>query len=106
MPTIVFIEHNGKSHTVSAEIGESVMEAAVNNLVPGITADCGGSCACATCHVYVEEAWMGHTIPPGESEREMIGFAMDVKESSRLGCQIKITTELDGLVVHLPEFQI
>jgi 2Fe-2S ferredoxin len=105
MPKITYIEQNGTKHEVEAEVGMTVMEAAVKNLVPGIEAECGGACSCATCHVYVDEAWRKATGQPEEMEEDMLDFAFDVRASSRLSCQIKITEELDGLVVHLPEKQ-
>ncbi len=105
MPKITFIEYNGTAHTVEVEEGLSVMEAAVNNGVPGIDADCGGACACATCHVYVDAAWEPKTGEKNESEAAMISFANGVEPNSRLSCQIKVTAELDGLVVRMPAGQ-
>lgn len=105
MPKITYIEQNGTKHQVEAEVGMTVMEAAVKNSVPGIEAECGGACSCATCHVYVDEAWRKATGEPEEMEEDMLDFAFDVRDSSRLSCQIKITEEMDGLVVHLPEKQ-
>ena len=105
MPKITYIEHNGTEHVVDAEDGVSVMEAAVKNMVPGIDADCGGACACATCHVYVDEAWREKTGKPEAMEESMLDFAYEPNETSRLSCQIKISADLDGLVVRLPEFQ-
>jgi 2Fe-2S ferredoxin len=105
MPKITFIEHNGTEHVVEAEVGMTVMEAAVKNMVPGIEAECGGACACATCHVYVDEAWREATGEPEEMEEDMLDFAFDVRESSRLSCQIKVREDLDGLVVRIPEKQ-
>lgn len=105
MPKITFIEHNGAEHVVEANVGLSVMEVAVRNMVPGIDADCGGACACATCHVYVDEAWAEKTGKPESMEESMLDFAYEPKETSRLSCQIAMTEELDGLVVRLPEFQ-
>lgn len=105
MPKIRFIEHNGKDHEVEAEAGLSVMEAAIRNMIPGIDADCGGACACATCHVYVDEAWAAKAGKPGAMEESMLDFAYEPKETSRLSCQIKVSEDLDGLVVRLPEFQ-
>lgn len=102
MPKITYIEHNGSEHVVNAAVGQSVMEAAVKNGVPGIDADCGGACACATCHVYVDPSWIGKTGEPGEAEKSMLDFANDVEGNSRLSCQIKVTSELDGLLVRLP----
>ena len=105
MPKITFIEHSGTKHEVEAEAGMTVMEVAVKNTVPGIEAECGGACACATCHVYVEEAWREATGQPEEMEEDMLDFAFDVRDSSRLSCQIKVTDDLDGLVVNVPEKQ-
>ncbi len=105
MPKITYIEHDGTEHVVEAEIGQTVMEAAVKNKIPGIEAECGGACACATCHVYVEEAWREKTGEPEEMEEDMLDFAFDVRETSRLSCQIRVTEELDGLVVRIPEKQ-
>lgn len=105
MPKITYIEHNGKAHVVEAETGVSVMETAVKNMVPGIDADCGGACACATCHVYVDAAWLEKVGKPEAMEESMLDFAHEPKENSRLSCQITVTRDLDGLVVRLPEFQ-
>lgn len=105
MPKITYIEHNGTEHTIEAEEGVSVMEAAVKNMVPGIDADCGSACACATCHVYVDDAWREKAGKPESMEESMLDFAAEPTENSRLSCQIKVTSALDGLVVRLPEFQ-
>lgn len=105
MPKITFIEHSGAEHVVEANVGLSVMEVAVRNMVPGIDADCGGACACATCHVYVDETWAEKTGKPESMEESMLDFAYEPKETSRLSCQITVTEALDGLVVRLPEFQ-
>ncbi|MGE3143454.1 MAG: 2Fe-2S iron-sulfur cluster-binding protein [Hyphomonadaceae bacterium] len=105
MPKITFIEFNGTEHVVEAPVGQTVMEAAVKNGVPGIDADCGGACACATCHVYVDDAFRAKTGEASSMEQSMLDFANDVNESSRLCCQIKVTGELDGLVVRIPESQ-
>ncbi len=105
MPKITYIVHNGTEYAVEAETGMTVMEAAVKNMVPGIDAECGGACSCATCHVYVEDAWRQVTGEPEEMEEDMLDFAFDVRKSSRLSCQIKITNQLDGLVVRVPEKQ-
>ena len=105
MPKITFIENNGKEHVVDAASGLSVMEAAVKNMVPGIDADCGGACACATCHVYVDDAWKEKTGKPEAMEESMLDFATEPNENSRLSCQINVSDALDGLVVRLPEFQ-
>ncbi len=105
MVKITYIEHDGTPHEIEAEEGQSVMEAAIQNMVPGIDADCGGACACATCHVYVEEAWREKVGKSESMEESMLDFAQEKQENSRLSCQIKVTKELDGLIVHLPEFQ-
>ena len=105
MPKITYIEHDGTAHTVDVAEGLSVMEGAVNNSVPGIDADCGGACACATCHVYVDAAWQALTGVRNESEAAMISFANGVESNSRLACQIPVTAALDGLVVRMPAGQ-
>jgi ferredoxin, 2Fe-2S len=106
MPNITYISHDGKTRTIDAAIGTTVMENAVRNLVPGIEAECGGACACATCHVYVDEAWVAATGKPEPMEEDMLDFARDMRPgTSRLSCQIKMTAALDGLVVHVPERQ-
>jgi 2Fe-2S ferredoxin len=107
MPKITYIEHNGTPHTVEVPVGNSVMQGAVFNNVPGIDADCGGECACATCHVYVDAAWLDKTgLPvPGSQEGSMLSFAAVTQPDSRLSCQIPVTGELDGLVVRMPEGQ-
>tara|TARA_B100001123_G_scaffold425959_1_gene539514 strand:+ start:630 stop:950 length:321 start_codon:yes stop_codon:yes gene_type:complete len=102
MPKITYIEHNGKSHQTEVANGLSVMEGAVQNGIPGIDADCGGSCACATCHVYVDEKWF-NKLPQKESgEEDMLDMAYEPKKFSRLSCQITIEDNLDGLVVKMP----
>lgn len=105
MAKITYFEHNGTRHEVTAEPGMTVMEAAVKNQVPGIEAECGGACACATCHVYVDEAWVEKTGKPQSMEEDMLDFAFDVRPTSRLSCQIRVTEALDGLVVNVPEKQ-
>lgn len=105
MPRINYVEHNGKRHTVDVPIGFSVMEGAVNNSIPGIDGDCGGACACATCHVYVDPEWAPKLSPPNDLESDMLGFAFEPDERSRLSCQIKVMPELDGLTVYLPAQQ-
>jgi ferredoxin, 2Fe-2S len=105
MTRIKFIEHDGAEHVIEAEPGQSVMQAATFHGIPGILADCGGNCACATCHVYVDPAWRSRAGEPSKTEREMIDCALDVKEESRLCCQIRVSAELDGLVVRLPQSQ-
>lgn len=105
MPKITYIEHNGKEHVVEAPVGQTVMEAAVKHAVPGIDADCGGACACATCHVYVDEEWTDLVGPPEPMEEDMLDFAWEPQTNSRLSCQIVVRDELDGLVVRVPERQ-
>ena len=105
MPKIVYITHDGDTYEVEAEVGTSVMENAVKNLVPGIEAECGGACSCATCHVYVDEAWIEKTGSPEPMEEDMLDFAVDVGPTSRLSCQIKVTADMDGLTVRVPERQ-
>ena len=105
MPTITFREFNGTSRSVEAENGSTVMETAIKNDVPGIEAECGGACACATCHVYVDEAFMPLVGDPQPMEEDMLDFAYDVRPNSRLSCQIRVRDELDGLVVTTPEKQ-
>ena len=105
MPKIIFIEHNGTEHEVDAEPGISLMQAAINNLVPGIEADCGGLCACATCHGYVDPAWVDKLPPKTKGEADMLASVARGRPESRLTCQIQAQPELDGLVVRLPESQ-
>jgi 2Fe-2S ferredoxin len=105
MVKITFIQPDDSRQEVEAEPGLTLMEAARLNSVPGIEAECGGACACATCHVYVEEAWRDKTGKPAQMEEDMLDFAFDVRDSSRLSCQIKLTPELDGLVVRVPAKQ-
>ena len=105
MPSITYIEHDGTEHVVDVRAGLSVMEGAIRNNVPGIDADCGGACACATCHVYIDEAWTDKTGKPSAMEESMLDFAENVEPNSRLSCQIRTTDALDGLVVRLPENQ-
>jgi 2Fe-2S ferredoxin len=103
---IRFIEHNGKQHDVDAPTGTTVMNAAIDNLVPGIDADCGGECSCATCHVIVDDKWIAKVGRPGDQEESMLDMNPEREPNSRLSCQIKVRDELDGLVVRLPQFQI
>ena len=105
MAKITYIEHDGTEHVVDVKNGLSVMEGAVKNNIPGIDADCGGACACATCHVYVDEAWRAKTGEKSAMEESMLDFAENVEENSRLSCQIKVSDELDGLTVRMPESQ-
>ena len=105
MPKITFVDVEGTRRTVEAEVGSTVMENAVKNDIPGIEAECGGACACATCHVYVDPAWKAATGEPESMEEDMLDFAYDVRDNSRLSCQIRVKPELDGLIVHTPERQ-
>lgn len=105
MTKLTYIAHDGTRFDVEAENGSTVMENAIRNSVPGIEAECGGACACATCHVYVDPDWLSKTGEASSMEQSMLDFANDVEDNSRLSCQIKITPELDGLVVRLPKSQ-
>ncbi len=105
MPKVTFIAFNGQHHEVHATAGLSLMRAAVDHNVPGIDGDCGGQCACATCHVFVDPAWAGRTGVRTQQENDMLNFAAELRDSSRLACQITITDALDGLVVAMPEGQ-
>ena len=105
MAKITFVQPDGTRQTVEAEPGITVMEAAKLNLIAGIEAECGGACACATCHVYVDPGWTERTGPASQMEEDMLDFAFDVRDESRLSCQIKVTAELDGLIVQVPEKQ-
>ena len=105
MPKITYIEHSGKSHTIEVAKELTVMEGAVQNNIPGIDADCGGACACATCHVYVDENWFNKLPNMEDAEQDMLDMAYEPKKLSRLGCQITVTEELDGLVVKMPSKQ-
>ena len=105
MPKVTYIEHDGTVHTVEAELGETVMETALKNDVSSIVAECGGGCTCATCHVYVDEAWIEKTGMPSSQEETELDAAFDVRPNSRLSCQIKVTEDLDGLVVRTPSYQ-
>lgn len=106
MPTVTLIEHNGTAHTIDAKCGISLMQNAIDNAVPGIDADCGGACACGTCHVVVDADWFPATGAMDAMEEAMLGMRPDSGDTSRLSCQIEVTDELDGLVVQLPEFQM
>jgi len=105
MPKITYIDSEGTTRTVEGEVGATVMETAIKNNVPGIEAECGGACACATCHVYVDDAWRAVVGEPSPMEEDMLDFGFDVRPSSRLSCQIKVTDELDGLVLRTPARQ-
>ena len=105
MPKITFVENDGTIRTVDAEVGSTVMETALRDGVTGIVAECGGACACATCLVHVDDAWTKIVGAASQEEQEMLDTAFDVKPTSRLSCQIKVTEALDGLVVHTPGYQ-
>jgi 2Fe-2S ferredoxin len=105
MPKITYVENDGTEHVVDVKTGLTVMEGAVKNNIPGIDADCGGACACATCHVYVDEAWRDATGKQSAMEESMLDFAENVEPNSRLSCQIRVTDALDGLKVTMPESQ-
>ncbi len=105
MTKLTIVAFDGTRFEIDADNGSTVMENAVRNSVPGIDAECGGACACATCHVYVDDAWSERVGPPEPMEEDMLDFAADVRPTSRLSCQIKMTDAFDGLVVHVPERQ-
>jgi len=105
MVKITFFEHSGKEHIVEVSPGISLMQSAVRNNVPGIDAECGGACACATCHVYIDPAWWAATGEPETIEQSMMEFSSHPADNSRLSCQITVTEKLDGLVVRIPESQ-
>ena len=106
MVNITYVEFNGTEHVVDVEEGLTVMEGARDNGIPGIEADCGGACACSTCHVYVDPSWTGKLPEKEAMEEDMLDFAFEPKENSRLTCQLKVGPELEGLVVRMPEKQI
>jgi len=103
---VIFIEHDQTEHVAEFEAGSSVMQIAVDNAIPGIDGDCGGECACGTCHVIVSEDWFSKTGTPGDEEEQMLSMTPERTSTSRLGCQVIVTDEMDGITVHLPEFQM
>ncbi len=105
MPRVTFIEFDGTTHHVETTVGTSLMRAAVDSNVPGIDGDCGGQCACATCHVFVEGIWAERTGARTPVEQDMLNFTAELRDSSRLACQIRITDELEGMVVSMPNGQ-
>ena len=105
MAKITFVQPDGSQQIVQAEPGMTVMDAAKKNLIGGIAAECGGACACATCHVYIDASWREKTGKPAEMEDDMLDFAFDVRDESRLACQIKVSEALDGLIVRVPDKQ-
>jgi len=106
VPTLTFVQPDGSRRTVEAKTGNSVMEVARSNDIHGIRAECGGECACSTCHCYVDSAWIDRLPPARDDEAGLIEFAWEPREGSRLICQILVTEALDGLVLHLPERQL
>ena len=105
MPRLTFVTSAGQRYDLDAREGTTAMENAVRSSVPGIDAECGGACACATCHVYVDAEWTGAVGEPEAMEEDMLDFAWEMKPNSRLSCQIRMSGELDGLVLHVPERQ-
>ncbi|OJU91385.1 MAG: (2Fe-2S)-binding protein [Burkholderiales bacterium 66-5] len=106
MTTVVFVDHTGATYQVEAPLNKSLMKVALDNAVPGILGDCGGSCSCATCHGYVDQPWITQLPQRSETEVAMLEGVPDLRDNSRLCCQIRMTPELDGIVVHLPEEQV
>ncbi|GAA5314873.1 MAG: 2Fe-2S iron-sulfur cluster-binding protein [Candidatus Pelagadaptatus aseana] len=106
MIEVTYVEHDGSEHKVEAEAGQTLMQAAMDNGVPGIDADCGGSCACGTCHVIVDEAWLGKLEAADAMEDSMLGMTPEQQSGSRLSCQVSLSDELSGIRVSLPEFQM
>lgn len=106
MISVTFIEHNGTRHDIEADAGESLMQAAVRHSIPGILAECGGACACATCHCYITSEWSSRIAPPERYEQEMLECVIDPCPQSRLSCQVQLTSELNGLTILIPESQV
>lgn len=106
MPTITLIEFNGREHIIDAESGKSLMQNALDNMVPGIDADCGGACACGTCHCFIQDEWQEATGSTDAMEDSMLGMRPDKSETSRLSCQIDVSEAMHGMAVRLPEFQM
>lgn len=106
MGRITFVEHDGTEHSVELEEGKSIMQTAIDNLVPGIDADCGGACACGTCHVIVAEDWVSKMGAASEDENQMLDMSPEKADTSRLSCQVPASSDMDGMVLHLPEFQM
>lgn len=105
MAKINFVDHSGETRSIEAEVGSTVMEAAIRNSIPGIEAECGGACACATCHVYIDPAWLAKLEPREDMEAGMLESAWEPRANSRLSCQIHVTAALDGLQVTVPQRQ-
>ena len=106
MPTITLIEFNGREHVIEAEPGKSLMQNALDNMIPGIDADCGGACACGTCHCFIQDDWREVAGNSDAMEDSMLGMRPDKSDTSRLSCQIDISEAMHGMVVRLPEFQM
>ena len=105
MPAVIYIAFDGTPYTVEVPVGHSLMQAAIDNSVPGILGDCGGNCSCATCHCYLDPIWSQQVPSAGEDEQSLLEMVLDPKAESRLACQIVMTAELEGLIVRLPQFQ-
>jgi 2Fe-2S ferredoxin len=105
MTTVTFINHKGEATSVQAEAGVSLMQAAVNSSVAGIIAECGGACSCATCHCYVDDAWLPRIAPPSQVEKDMLECVLNPQPNSRLSCQITLSADMEGLTVRVPENQ-
>lgn len=106
MTTVIYIQHNGDQYEAELESGTSVMQGAIDSGIGSIIAECGGSCTCATCHCYVDSGWQERLAPPSNLELQMLECVLEPRKNSRLSCQITVTKELDGLVIHLPESQL
>ena len=106
MPRVRFIKADGSTSEVEAVSGDSIMETAIDNDIDGIVAECGGACSCATCHVYVEDEWLGKLRPPDALEDGMLDCVIDRRPNSRLSCQLRVSEEIDGITVRVPESQI
>jgi 2Fe-2S ferredoxin len=106
VPKITFIEHDGTEHVVDAAIGQSIMQAALDNLIPSILGQCGGDCTCGTCHCYVAHEWAGAAGTPAQGEQAMLEYTLGVQPNSRLSCQLVLDAQMDGIVLHLPQSQL
>ena len=106
MPKVTFVQKDGSPSEVNAVVGDSVMETAIDNDIDGIVAECGGACSCATCHVYVENGWLDKLPPPDSLEDGMLDCVIDRRPNSRLSCQIRVSDEIDGIVLRVPASQI
>jgi len=106
MPKVTLIEYSGEEHTIEAEVDKTLMQNALDNMVPGVDADCGGACACGTCHCFIDDDWRETSGDVNPLEDAMLGIRPDRTSASRLSCQIDVTSEMDGMIVRLPEFQM